>query len=177
MIYLGQVLYLAERPNYRKLVIGVECGYHVDCYTLRVGAEDVARIIPELEVGDKVIFTGYAMSRAGLEQFHVESMMKRNFIACQVCELPLTSNTCLLKHDKEAQKLLGEWKIVHKMQSKGCIKLFFEQGHFVFAAVAQPNHWTHSVFRGLNENDQVKLEGWRFQQRTSLKFIEKITEP
>lgn len=174
MIFLGQVLYLAERPNYRKIVVGVECGYHVDCYTLRVGAEDGT--IPELEVGDKIIFTGYSMDRAGLEQFHVESMMKKNFVSCQVCELPLTSNTCILKHDKEAQKLVGQWKIVHKVLSKGCIKLFFEQGRFVFAAVAQPSQWTHSVFRGLNENDQVKLEGWRFQQRTSLKFIEKIVE-
>ena len=174
MIFLGQVLHLAERPNYRKIVVGVECGYHVDCYTLRVGAEDGT--IPELEVGDKIIFTGYSTSRAGLEQFHVESMMKKDFVSCQVCELPLTSNTCLFKHDKEAQKLAGQWKIVHKVLSKGCIKLFFEQGRYVFAAVAPPSLWTHSVFRGLNENDQVKLEGWRFQQRTSLKFIEKIVE-
>ena len=153
-------------------MVGVECGYHVDSYTLRVANEKISK----LEVGDKIIFTGYSISRDGLEQFHVESLLKKNFASCLVCEFPLTSDTCLLKHDKEAQKLIGQWKIVHKIEAKGCIKLFFEQGHYVFAAVSSPNQWTYSVFQELNDNDQVKLQGWRYQQRTTLKFIEKIVD-
>ena len=168
MIFLGQVQQLVERQNYHKIVVAVECGYHVDCYTLRV-AENT---IPKLEVGDKVIFTGYAAKNsAGMEQFHMETLIKRDFASCPVCEFPLTSNVCLLKHDKEAQKLIGQWKIVHKVQAKGCIKLFFEQGHYVFAAVALPSQWTYSTFQELHVDDQVKLEGWRFQQHTTLKFI------
>ena len=172
MIFLGQVQQLVERPSYRKIVVAVECGYHVDCYTLRVADEK----IPKLEVDDKIIFTGYLMSRDGLEQFHVESLLKKNFASCPVCEFPLTSDTCLLKHDKEAQKLLGQWKVVHKIQTKGYIKLFFEQGHYVFATVSIPKQWTYSTFQELNDNDQVKLQGWRYQQRTTLKFIEKVAE-
>ena len=170
MIFLGQVLQLVERSGYHKIVAGVECGYHVDCYTLRITDEKMI----ELEVGDNIIFTGYSMSRDGLEQFHMESLLKKNFASCSECALPLTSDTCLLRHDKEAQKLVGQWKIVHKVEAKGCVTLFFEQGHFVFAAVSSPHQWIHSVFQGLDENDQVKLEGWRYQQRTTLKFIEKI---
>ena len=53
-------------------------------------------------------------------------------------------------------------------------QIFFEQARFVFAAVSLPDQWIYSVFQGLDENDQVKLEGWRYQQHTTLKFIEKI---
>ena len=168
MIFLGQVQRLVDRTNYHKIVVAVECGYHVDCYTLRV-AENM---IPKLEVGDKVIFTGYVTKNsAGLEQFQMETLMKKNFVSCPVCEFPLTSDVCLLTHDKEAQKLIGQWKIVHKVQAKGCIKLFFEQGHYVFATVALPSQWSYLVFQELNVDDRVNLEGWRYQRHSTLKFI------
>ena len=168
MIFLGQVQHLVERPNYLKIVVAVECGYHVDCYTFRV-AENT---IPTLEVGDKVIFTGYAANNsAGLEQFKMETLVKRNFVSCPVCEFPLTSDVCLITHDKEAQKLIGQWKIVHKVVAKSGIKLFFEQGHYVFATVALPSQWTYSVFQELHVDDRVYLEGWRYQRHANLKFI------
>ena len=168
MIFLGQVQQLVERSNYLKIVVAVECGYHVDCYVLRV-AENT---IPKLEVGDKIIFTGYSTKNsAGLEKFHMETLIKQNFVSCPVCEFPLTSDVCLLSHDKEAQKLSGQWKIVHKVQAEGCIKLFFEQGRYVFAAVTSSTQWAYSTFQELKVDDQVKLEGWRYQQRTTLKFI------
>ena len=168
MIFLGQVQLLVERPNYLKIVVAVECGYHVDCYTLRV----VENTIPTLEVGDKVIFTGYERKNsAGLEQFHMETLMKKNFVSCPVCEFPLTSDVCMITHDKEAQKLIGQWKIVHKVEAQGCIKIFFEQGHYVFATVALPSQWTYSTFQELNVDDRVDLEGWRYHHHSTLKFI------
>ena len=121
MIFLGQVQHLVERTNYLKIVVAVECGYHVDCYTFRV-AENTG---PKLEVGDKVIFTGHAANNsAGLEQFQMETLVKRDFVSCPMCEFPLTSNVCMITHDKEAQKLIGQWKIVHKVEAKGCLKVF-----------------------------------------------------
>ena len=168
MIFLGQVQQLVERANYNKIVVAVECGYHVDSYTMRIADNTM----PTLKVGDKVIFTGYAMrNSAGLEQFNMETLMKKNFVSCPVCEFPLTSDVCMMKHDKEAQKLIGQWKIVHKVEGKSCIKLFFEQGHYVFATVALPCQWTYSLFQGLNVDDRVNLEGWRYQRHSTLKFI------
>ena len=171
MIFLGQVQQIVERSSYRKIVVAVECGYHVDCYTLRVADDS-----NNLDVGDKILFTGYTTTRAGLQQFRVESLKKRNFASCPVCEFPLTSDVCLMRHDMEAQKFSGQWKIVHKVQAKGCIKLFFEQGRYVFAAVSLPNQWTYSTFQTLKDNDRVKLEGWRYQRHTTIKFVEKVLD-
>ena len=169
MIFLGKVLSIVERPTYHKLVVGVECGYHIECYTLRITND---RII-DLSVDDKVGFTAYSMSRDGKNQFHVESLLKINFASCDVCNLPLTSNVCLMRHDTEAQKLSGQWKVVHKIESNGCIKVFFEQGHFVFAGVSTIDRWFHSIFQNLNKYDTVTIEGWRYQRNTTFKRIHK----
>ena len=109
MIFLGQVQQIVERSSYRKIVVAVECGYHVDCYTLRVADNG-----NNLDVGDKILFTGYTTTRAGLQQFRVESLKKRNFASCPVCEFPLTSDVCPMRHDMEAQKIL--WTMANSPQ-------------------------------------------------------------
>jgi len=172
MIYFGQVLQIVKRSTYYKIVAGVQIGYGVNCYTLRV-TED--KLPDDLEVDDKILFTGRLKTRDGLEQFHTESVFKRSFPSCEECRLPLTSETCLLKHDQEAQKLIGQWRIVHKIESRGHIKLFFEKGHFVFAAVAAPNEWIYPTFEELILDDRVKLEGWRYRQSTSIMFVKKLS--
>jgi hypothetical protein len=171
MIYFAQVLEIVKRASHYKIVVGVNIGYGIDCHTLCVDADKLA---DGLEIGDKILFTGYRKSRDGIEQFYTESIFKRSFASCEECGLPLTSETCLLKHDKEAQKLIGQWKIVHKIESRGCIKLFFEKGHYVFATVAAPNQWIYPTFQKLVVDNQVELEGWRYKQCTSLIFIKKL---
>ena len=171
MIFLGQVLQISKRDSHHKIVAGVECGYHVDNYTIRANDD---KMIDDLQVGDKILFTGRFSSRDGIEQFYLESLMRRDFESCSICGLPLTSDTCLLSHNEEAQRLDGQWKVVHKVDSRGCIKLFFEKGHYVFAAVASPRMWIHTKFQELLENDFVTLDGWRYRQNTTLKFISKF---
>ena len=172
MIYFGQVLEIVERSTHYKLVAGVQIGYGVNCYILRVTKDNLPA---GLEVDDKILFTGKTKSNDGIEQFHTESIFKRTYPSCEECSLPLTSNTCLLKHDQEAQKLTGQWRVVHKIDSRGHIKLFFEKGHFVFAAVAAPNQWILPTFKELVVDDQVELDGWRYRQSTSLMFIRKMS--
>ena len=171
MIYLGEVLQIAKRQLHHKIIAAVECGYHVDCYTLRVG--DLI-MIDGLKVGDKILFTGCWVSKDEIQQFRLESIMKSMFLSCTECGLSLTSDTCFLKHDVEAQKLTGQWQIVHKIISGENIKIFFEHGHYVFAAVSFPKLWIHSQFKTLAEGDVVELEGWRYKQRTTIKFVNKL---
>ena len=171
MMLQGEVLFLINRQSYYKVVIGVETGYNVDLYTTRI--KDFL-IIKDLLVGDKVLFTGYTISKEGSTQFHLDSIVKRTFDSCLECELPLTSNQCIIQHDKEAQKLEGEWTVVHKRESDGNIKIFFEQHHFVFAAVSTATHWYHILFADLQDGDIVTVKGWRYKQRTSIKLIDKL---
>ena len=174
MIYFGQVLRIVKRSTYHKIVAGCQIGYGVTCFNLRVTEN---RLAEDLEVGDKILFTGYTSprSRDGVERFYTEAVFKRYFPSCGECGLPLTSETCLLKHDREAQKLIGQWTIAYKIESRGYIKLYFEKGHFVFAAVSSPKQWIHSSFQGLARGDNVELEGWRYKQSTSLMFIKKLS--
>lgn len=169
-MFLGVVLQVEVRDTYNKIVAGVETGYNSDCYILRVKHTINIAVV----VGDKILFTGYTMSRDGLEQFNVESFVKRDFSSCLKCGLPLTSYVCLVRHDAEAQRLFGNWKVVHKIKSKGHVKIFFEKENFVFAAVTSPKLWIHPIFLELIENDIVNLEGWRYRQRTSIKYIKKV---
>ena len=113
MIYFGQVLQINKRETYYKLVAGVQIGYGVNCYTLRVSEDNLP---VDLEVGDKILFTGKTKSKDGIEQFHTESIFKRAYPSCEECSLPLTSERCLLKHGEEAQKLTGQWRVVHKIE-------------------------------------------------------------
>ncbi len=171
MTYLGQVLKIIEREHYFKVIVAVETGYNTDLYTLRAPFD---KMVPDLIVGHNVLFTGHSKQRDGIKQFHLESLIRRDFSSCLKCGYPLTSYVCLIKHDAEAQKMEGDWTIVHKVNSNGHIKLFFEQGHFVFAAVSTPQLWVHERFLDLIEGDAVRLEGWRYKEKTSLKLIEKI---
>ena len=173
MTFLGQVLKIDEREHYFKVIVAVETGYNADVYTLRVSFD---KMVPSLITGHKVLFTGHSKQRDGIKQFHLESLVRRDFSSCTKCGFPLTSYVCLIKHDVEAQSFDGVWTIVHKVNSGGHVKLFFEQGNFVFAAVSSPQLWVHEVFLGLQEGDTVTLEGWRYKQKTSLKYIEKLSK-
>ena len=167
-MFLGQLLHIAQRRTYHKLTIGVETGYNIDLYTIRVRNY---LMIKDLYVGDQVLFSGFYISKGRYSEFHLETIVKHTFRECSECNLPLTSNSCLINHDKEAQKLYGEWRVVHKIIREGNIKVFFEKGHYVFAAVATTNHWFRHLFRKLTDNDRVAIEGWRYRQKTSIKTI------
>ena len=60
-----------ERDNYFKLVAAVETDYNVDVYTLRISLDMMP---PDLNIRDKVLFTGRYWKREGIEQFHLQSI-------------------------------------------------------------------------------------------------------
>lgn len=172
MTFLGKVLQIDEREHYFRAVSAVETGYNTDIYILRIPKE---KMIDDLGVGHKILFTGARKLRGGVEKFCLESIKRQEFSSCLECGFPLASFTCLIRHDKEAQKFQGTWTIVHKMISPPYIKMFFLQGsNFVFAAVSQPKKWIHEQFQLLEEGDRVKIEGWRYKLKTSIGFIEKL---
>ena len=174
MTFLGKVLQIEEREQYFKLVTAVETGYNTDIYILRVSFD---KMISDLIVGHKILFTGQRKKRDGIEKFYLDSIQRQDYSSCLECGFPLTSYTCLIRHDAEAQRFEGNWTIVHKMISAPYIKLFFLQGsNFVFAAVSQPKKWIHEKFQQLEEGDKVRIDGWRYKQKTSVGFIEKLDD-
>ena len=171
-MFLGEMLQIVQRRSYHKLTIGVETGYNVNLYTTRVRNYVM---IKDLHVGDQVLFSGFNITSGRYNEFNLETILKHSFRECLECHLPLTTTTCLILHDKEAQKLYGEWKVIHKIIREGNVKVFLEKGRYVFAAVATPHHWFHHIFKKLKDNDKVIIEGWRYKQKTSIKlFLLKI---
>ena len=81
----------------------------------------------------------------------------------------------MLKHDKEAQRLAGTWRVVHTIEKDNLIKVFFDKNNFVFAAVARPTDWYYDTFKLLKDDNIVEVEGWRYKSRTTLRYL-KIVE-
>ena len=178
MAFLGRILQVDERETYYKTAIGVETGYNTDVYTIRI-LLGMLEVKPS--VGDQVIFTGHRKISHGKSEFSLDSIKYQEFTSCIECGFPLTSFTCLIKHDKEAQKFDGRWIIFHKLERNGNIKMFFLKENFMFGAVAQPKeyvtlYWLYSKFMNLQEGDRVNLRGWRYKHKTAISFIEKLEE-
>ena len=111
--------------------------------------------------------------------FALESIKFTEYSSCLECGFPMTSPICMIRHDKEAQKLDGDWIIFHRIEKNGYIKLFFQRNRLTFGTVAQPRDfitlsWLYNKFKDLKEGDKVIARGWRYKTRTSLSFIEKI---
>ena len=167
-MFLGQLLHREQKKTYYKLIVGVETGYNVDFYTIRIRNY---HNVKELCVGDQILFSGQYVTKRNLRQFQLHFITVHPFRQCSECLIPLTSNECFIKHDKEAQKLNGEWKVVHKFQRDGNINVFFEKDHFVFAAVATPSHWFYELFIKFADNDNVIVDGWRYKDKTCIKIV------
>ena len=178
MIFLGRILQVDDRERYYKTAIGVETGYSTDVYTIRIPHDKIER---RPQVDEKVIFSGIEWRSTELDrgEFVLESIRFKEFSSCVECGFALVSPTCMIRHDKEAQKLDGEWTIFHRIEKNEHIKLFFQRDRLTFGTVAQPRdyttlHWLYSRFKDLKEGDKVKVRGWRYKTRTSISFLEKI---
>lgn len=154
------------KETYVKVILGVETGYNINLYTIRTANH---LMFDNINVEDQVLFSGQFIPKRN--SFTLFFIMKHTFRQCPECLIPLTSDLCFIKHDKEAQKLEGQWRVVHKLYRDENFKVWFEKGHFVFGAVATPKHWYYKLFRKLKDNDTVTIGGWRYRQRTSIKSI------
>ena len=176
MTFLGRILQVEDRENYYKTAVGVETGYSTDVYTIRINHEKIDR---RPQVDEQVLFTGIEGRTGDRSEFILDSIKFIEFSSCLECGFPLATEACIIRHDKEARKLDGEWTIYHKIVKNGNIKLFFQRDRLVFGTVAQPKDyatlkWLYSRFRDLEEGDKVKVRGWRYITRTSISFIEKL---
>lgn len=177
MTFFGRILQVDDRETHLKTAIGVETGYGTDVYTIRIPL-NMAKRKPLVE--EQVLFTGREGRTEDASDFKLESIRFTEFTTCLECGFPLTSEACIIKHDKEAQKLDGEWDIFHKVENNGHIKLFFLQGRYQFSTVARPINfttmrWLYEQFKNLKEGDKVRVRGWRYKTKTSISFIKKIT--
>ena len=122
MAFLGRMLQVDDNEYYYKVAIGVETGYNTDVYSMSI-PHTMLKVKPV--AGDKVAFTGRRAMGDGRTKFLLDSIKYQEFTSCITCGFPLNSLTCVIRHDKEAQKFDGEWEIVHKMERSGNIKMFF----------------------------------------------------
>ena len=178
MIFLGRILQVDDRDEYYKTVIGVETGYTTDVYIIRISHNKIER---RSAINDQVVFTGVEGRSVDKSIFALESIKFTEYSSCLECGFPMTSSICMIRHDKEAQKLDGDWIIFHKIEKNGYIKLFFQRNRLTFGTVAQPRDfitlsWLYNKFKDLKEGDKVIARGWRYKTRTSLSFIEKIAQ-
>ena len=170
-MFLGQVVRLQTRDEYIKAVIATEVGYE----TRYIVARTPHKIFNDLKEGDQVLFTGFNIEKDGKYFFKLESIVKKAFESCPECDLPKVAEECVLKHDKEAQRLTGMWKVVHTIKKDNLIKVFFDKSNFVFAAIARPADWFYDIFQELKDENIVEVEGWKYKSRTNLRYF-KIVE-
>ena len=175
-MFLGEMLKVGEDEDYYDVAIAVETGYNTDIYSIRFPSR---MLTVKPSPGNKVLFTGYHAMGDGMSKFILKTIKYQEFTSCIRCGLALTYYCCLTKHDNKAQKFEGEWQIVQKMEREGNIKMYFLRGRESFAAVAQPKNyvclrWLFARFSKLQEGDRVRLQAWRYKQRTTISFIEKL---
>ena len=65
----GQLLHRKQKPSYTKLFIGVESGYKTNTLIIRV-RKDKNHVIQDLEIGDRIIFNGNSIEKAGEPEFY-----------------------------------------------------------------------------------------------------------
>ena len=177
MAYLGmgQLMQKVERERYTRIVVAVEAGYLVRCFTLRASIDDPKiQVIDELNVGDKVLFTGELREDGNTDTLRFDSIVKSDFVSCSVCGIAMVTNYCVSHHDEEAIKLDGNWKIIHVTKLGHFIKLWFEKSGYIFGAASCSTFWFHPTIRELCEGDFVDLEGWKYKNSTSLKYVRKL---
>ena len=170
-MFLGRIIRLQTRDEYIKAVIAAEVGYETRYLVIRSSKS----LFTDLREGDQVIYTGYNIEKDGKLFFKLETIVKKAFESCPECDIPLVMEQCMMKHDKEAQRLSGMWKVVHIIEKDNLIKVFFDKNNFVFAAVARPTDWYYDTFKILKDDNIVEVEGWRYKSRTTLRYL-KIVE-
>ena len=167
----GEVVRFLQKKGYTKLVLGVETGYNVDIYTTRT-----RKSIPAFGTGQMVTFSGHDADAThnNKSYFILDEIKIYEFRQCVICLAPQFSNKCNVKHSKEPKHLKGVWSVVYKIERTGGIKVYFDQDNFVFAAVALPDHFYFKLFKSFMKESVVELEGWRYNQKTSIKNISKL---
>ena len=163
-MYFGEVVKKSEKTLYTKVVIAVETGYHTRMFIIRTKK---LKLTKPVYVGDRVIFSGSNIAGS----FVLESLQKHAFRSCDKCGLNLSTRKCIIKHDKEAQKVEGIWQVLDIIASDNGIKAFFGVEDYVIAAVALNKCWYYSVFEDLIKGDMVRLKGWRYRNITTLSSI------
>ena len=152
---LGEVLYI----SHAKTLLAVEVGYDLTYYPCHNRTVTLSK-------GQKVMFTGEWSG----EMFNLKDLIPKTFESCSTCLKPLTSKQCTLKHNSEARKITGVWKVVYKRQDKRHSRLFLEQKRFTFAVTTFPGERHYKLFRKIKITDHVRVSGW-LRERLTLKSI------
>ena len=173
---MGQLLQKVKLESHTRIVIALEVGYLVRCYTFRVSIKDSNfDVIDQLKVGDNVLFTGEVQDGETMDDIKLDSIIKKDFISCPTCGIAMVSDKCILKHDREAIKLQGTWAVVQTSGVGYYMKIWFEKDNLVFGAISCPQMWHYPDFMNLRRGDLVELEGWAYKDTNTLKYVRKCT--
>ena len=80
-MYLGRILSMQDREGYLKVIIGTEVGYETRYITIRTLLKSK---FMDLKEQDQVIYTGYEVETNHKVGFKLESIMKKDFITCEL---------------------------------------------------------------------------------------------
>ncbi len=171
MLLQGTLYDVCILEAHTRLVICVETGFQSNIYLLRVKSE---KLTENFEVGASVLVTGKYVTSDGCKRFHLDSISKFQFKSCPVCKLPLTSEECLMSHDKEITRVTGQWEILNKYYSRSCIELFLTKDKMVFSVKVSSDYWLYSEVDIMCRGDLVHIDAWREKDKSRLIFCRKV---
>ena len=170
MLLQGTLYDVCALEKSTRLVICVETGFQSNIYLLRVKSE---KLLEDFEVGASVLVTGKYVTMDDCKRFHLDSISKFEFKSCPKCKLPLTSEECLMNHDKEITRVTGQWDILNKYYSRSCIELFLHRRGMVFSVSVPSNFWLYSKIDNMCPGDLVDIDAWREKDKSKLMFCRK----
>ena len=171
MLLQGTLYDVCKLEKYTRLVICVEVGFQSNIYLLRVKSE---KLTEDFEVGASVLVTGKYVSSDDCKRFHLDSISKFQFKSCPTCKLPLTSEECLVNHDKEITRVTGQWEILNKYYSRSCIELFLTMDNMIFSVKVSSDYWLYSEVDNMCRGDLVQIDAWREKDKSKLMFCRKV---
>ena len=170
MLLQGTLYDVCALETQTRLVICVETGFQSNIYILKAKSE---KLLEDFEVGASVLVTGNYVTRDGCKRFHLDSISKFDFKSCATCKLPLTSEECLMNHDKEITRVTGQWEILNKSYSRSCIELFLHKNGMVFSVSVSSGFWLYSKIDNMCRGDIISIDAWRERDKSKLMFCQK----
>ena len=149
----GTLLSKRGRRDYARVELGGEIGYELKTVQCYIRDETIKEyLLANISVGDKVLVTG---TRANC--FILESIMRYEFIECDICCRPLYADKCIIKHDNRSTKICGAWRIVHRRDSK----LFLEQNNYVISVYGKRGDFFYDIIKAAKISDIFTIIGWQ----------------
>ena len=159
--------------NYLRVVICVETGFGLD--TIRTNVFDKSDIekVEKLSIGSQVRFSGNSIELSHARYFRLHTIEATSFDQCNKCLAP-AEEPCSGCLKDPIERISGVWQLRECLLLNNSYKLTFTQGDNTLCRYIFPHTPFHVKCADFQENDMVRLEGWRdFQRHAKFSLIEK----